>query len=341
MGSSSAVGDGVAPAFRRRTGREPLEQLLLRASGEPARLQERDQEAQWHQDPGGDDHPLQLQRHLGIDVQDPGGEAVGEIGGQEQQRRDGDGQQRAPLRSRRGQHPPGVDHDHAGHDDQRDVDLELARHLHQLRRGRDLERVGRAVRRAAGQRPAAGDDRREERPGHEEGEDAGHDRVHQPARRRRFQPPHRERQEQVDREDEERPFGEHAEAEEQRRVRGLPGREPGEHAEEHQQRPEPARRPPVPPVEPDGHRRGGQIAPVQRRRDRSLQVLAAAPQPQRHGDHRHDGDAHDHQRAHGRARDGGGGGAQPAELERHGARLPCHRARPSSRFRCQPADSWW
>jgi hypothetical protein len=209
--------DRVPPLLGRRPGREALEQSPEGSGGEPLGLQQRNEETQGKQHPRGDDAPCERVERLLVQIEDPGGEVVDEVGRQEEQRGHGHRHERPALRLGCRAQPIQVDEEHAERDRQGGVRLGLARHLHQGRGGTDLKHVLRAARRrAAGQRPAAGDHGREQRPRNEEGGDAEHQGVDEPARRGGLQAAHRERQEQVEGEDEGRRLRQDSQIERQR-----------------------------------------------------------------------------------------------------------------------------
>ena len=205
----------TAPGVGRAASRSSIARCAAR--GEPVRLQQRDQEPERQQHAGGDDAPRQRARAWPVQHQDPRGEVEDEVRRQEQQRGDGDRHERAPLRPRGPREPRDVHHEHGDRDRQRGVRLGLARDLHDGGRGADLQDVLRTGGGTAGQRPAAGDHRREQRPRNEEGHDAEpsttiSQRVGGPV-----EPAHREGEEQVERQHEERRLRQHADVERQRR----------------------------------------------------------------------------------------------------------------------------
>jgi hypothetical protein len=246
-------------------------------------------------------------------------EVVDEEDRHEEQRRRCDGDERATLRPRRRAESQRVHDDDADGGDEADVRLRLADPQHDLRRHRaDLQHVGRARGDAAGERAAADERGRHEHPEPEEDEQRQPERAQQQPLDHARHAPGREREEQVEGQERERALDPHAEVEEHRRVGGLPGVDPGDGAERHQQRAEATRRAPQPPVQPDQQEGGDEVGRVDRRRDGVRHVLARDAEPE--GGPRHDRRAaHDEDRHRTPARAGPLDSRRTRRVEGNGA----------------------
>ena len=286
-------GHAVAPLRGRRSCREPVDQCPQGAGGEQLRLQERDEEAERQQHPAAEQHPPERLEARGVDAERLAREVVHEEHGEEEQGRRGDREQGPPLRMCRGAEPHRVhDADADGHRES-EVGLRLADPQDHVRRdGAHLEHVGGTRGYAACERPTADEGGRQERPEAEEDEQREAERGHEHPLGEGGQPSRREGEEQVERREGQRALDQDAEVEEQRRVGRLPRVDPGDRAERHEQGPEPARRAPQPPVQPDQQEGGDEIGGVGGRRHGMADVVARHAEPERR--RRHDrGRAHD------------------------------------------------
>jgi hypothetical protein len=153
-------------------------------------------------------------------------------------------------------------------------------------RQRDDEQRVRGARRGTGRerRRRAGEDGEEQQRGDVVERGAECEQADEAALPRGSQPAAREGDEQVDAQRDVEGLAEDAQRDQHGGVRGLEREGHGSEAEQDEQRPDAARRPPAPPGQADQPRHRDQVSAVCRREARVGQVVAAQRERYRHGD---------------------------------------------------------